>query len=80
MNIKADVAALVPVDDRERHSVERVLTELDRLRRPLDRDADAVHVTASALIKGPGGVVLHLHKVVGVWLQPGGHVNVGEEP
>jgi 8-oxo-dGTP pyrophosphatase MutT (NUDIX family) len=80
MNVKADVAALTPADDRERSSVERVLEELDRLARPLDRDADPVHVTASALIRGPRGVVLHLHKLVGLWLQPGGHLNVGEEP
>jgi 8-oxo-dGTP pyrophosphatase MutT (NUDIX family) len=80
MDIKADVAAVVPVDDRERRSVERVLAELDRLPRPLDRDADPVHVTASALIRGPRGVVLHLHKLVDLWLQPGGHLNVGEEP
>lgn len=80
MDLKADVSLVVPVDDRERSSVERVLAELDRLPLPLDRDADPVHVTASALITGPEGVVLHLHKLVGLWLQPGGHLNVGEEP
>lgn len=80
IDLKADVSSIVPVDDRERRSVERVLAELDRLPRPLDRDADPVHVTASALIAGPQGVVLHLHKLVGLWLQPGGHLNIGEEP
>ena len=29
---------------------------------------------------GPRGTVLHLHKRLGIWLQPGGHVDPGEEP
>lgn len=37
-------------------------------------------MTASAIVTGPRGVVLHLHKRLGIWLQPGGHVDPGEEP
>jgi 8-oxo-dGTP pyrophosphatase MutT (NUDIX family) len=29
---------------------------------------------------GRRGVVLHLHKRLGLWLQPGGHVDAGETP
>lgn len=68
------------LDARERASKGRILAELDRLSHPFDRDADPVHVTASAVVVGPRGTVLHLHRRLGRWLQPGGHVEVGESP
>lgn len=58
----------------------RFLAELDRLEAPLDRHADPVHVTASALVVGPRGTVLHRHRRLGRWLQPGGHVDEDESP
>ena len=70
----------VAVDERERASVERFLAELDRLPRPFDEHADPVHVTGSAIVVGGRGVVLHRHKRLGLWLQPGGHVDAGETP
>src|SRR5688572_22078671 len=78
--LAAEVAARTPVDDRERESIERIVSELARLERPYDEHADPVHVTGSAIITGPRGVVLHLHKRMGLWLQPGGHVDDGEDP
>lgn len=57
-----------------------MLAELERLPRPFDRDADLTHLTASALVVGPRGVLLHRHKLLGLWLQPGGHIDAGEEP
>ena len=42
-------------DDRERQSRSVILTELARLDRPLDEDADLTHVTASAIVVGPRG-------------------------
>ena len=38
------------------------------------------HVTASAIVVSDAGdkVALHLHKRLGIWLQPGGHVEAGE--
>lgn len=74
------VAAHVPGDPREERAKARFLAELDRLRAPCDRDADSVHVTASAIIVGARGTVLHLHRRLGRWLQPGGHVEPGEDP
>jgi 8-oxo-dGTP pyrophosphatase MutT (NUDIX family) len=74
----AAVAARSPVDDRERRSIERFLDLVPRLSRPLDEHADPVHVTGSAIVVGARGVVLHLHKRLGLWLQPGGHVEEGE--
>ncbi len=57
-----------------------MLSELDRLPRPFDQDADPTHVTASAVVVGPRGVVLHRHRLLGRWLQPGGHLEPGEAP
>jgi 8-oxo-dGTP pyrophosphatase MutT (NUDIX family) len=65
---------------REVASRGRFLTELDRLADPFDRYADLVHVTGSAIVSGPRGTVLHLHKKLGLWLQPGGHLDPGEAP
>ena len=56
----------------------RIDAELDRLARPFDEHADRVHVTASAVVVGPRGVLLHKHKRLGIWIQPGGHVEAGE--
>ncbi len=78
--LRAQVAAHQPADERERAARDRFLAELDRLDRPFDEDADPVHVTASAIVVGPRGVVLHLHRKLGRWLQPGGHVDPGEAP
>jgi 8-oxo-dGTP pyrophosphatase MutT (NUDIX family) len=57
-----------------------MLVALDRLPRPFERDADPTHVTASALVFGTRGVLLHRHKRLGAWLQPGGHLDPGETP
>jgi 8-oxo-dGTP pyrophosphatase MutT (NUDIX family) len=79
-DLAAAVAARTPVDDRERASIARFAVELDRLDRPYDEDADPVHVTGSAIVTGERGVVLHLHKRLHLWLQPGGHLDDGEDP
>ncbi len=78
--VRADVEARTPVDEREAHSVERFLVEYDRLERPFDIDADPVHVTGSGIVTGPRGVLLLEHKRLGIWLQPGGHIDSGESP
>lgn len=78
--VRASVAAHHPVDDREARSITAFLTAFDHLDRPFDEEADPVHVTGSAIVVGRLGVVLHLHKRLGIWLQPGGHVDPGEAP
>lgn len=74
------VVGYVPEDAREERSKQRFLAELDRLEAPCDREADPVHVTASAIVVGRRGSVLHVHRRLGRWLQPGGHVDSGEDP
>ncbi len=65
---------------REAASKAVLLSELDRLDRPFDEHADPTHVTASAIVVGPRGVVLHKHRRLHRWLQPGGHLDAGETP
>ncbi|WP_165491803.1 NUDIX domain-containing protein [Egibacter rhizosphaerae] len=69
-----------PTDEREASALERFRTALATLTRPFDREADPVHVTASGLVIGPRGVLLHRHKRTGAWMQPGGHIDHGEVP
>lgn len=78
--LRAQVAAVPPADARAAASASRILHELERLPRPLDEAADPTHVTASAVVVGPRGVLLHRHRRLGIWLQPGGHVEPGEAP
>jgi 8-oxo-dGTP pyrophosphatase MutT (NUDIX family) len=78
--IRADVAARRSVDEREAISIERFLTFFDALAAPLDQDSDPVHVTGSGVVIGPRGVLLLEHRRLGIWLQPGGHIDPGETP
>ena len=78
--LRRTVANFDAATAREISARARFLTELDRLSDPFDRHADPVHVTGSAIVVGPRGTVLHWHKRIGGWLQPGGHVDPGETP
>jgi 8-oxo-dGTP pyrophosphatase MutT (NUDIX family) len=78
--VRAAVAALPAADGRTARSRAAVLGALARLGAPFDEDADPTHVTGSAIVVGPRGVLLHRHKRLGVWMQPGGHLDPGEAP
>ena len=78
--VHAAVSARVPADDREVDARRQFLDDLERLPSPFSEDADPTHVTASAIVVGPRGTVLHVHRRTGAWLQPGGHVEPGEAP
>ncbi len=67
-----------PIDAREATSLERMDLELERLDDPFSESADPVHLTASAFVVGERGTVLHRHRRLGIWVQPGGHVDAGE--
>lgn len=71
------------IDEREETSVRdfvTFVTSLDDPSRATDESRGPEHVTASAIVVSDGGdkVALHLHKRLGIWLQPGGHVEPGE--
>jgi 8-oxo-dGTP pyrophosphatase MutT (NUDIX family) len=74
------ITAITPVDDRERDSIDATLEWLARPGDPYDQGASDHHVTASAFVVSPRGVILHRHLHLGIWVQPGGHVDPGEEP
>lgn len=80
MALRAALAAREPLDDREARSLARTRAALSSLPKPFDVAADVTHVTASAIVLGPRGVLLHRHKRLGRWLQPGGHVDHSEAP
>lgn len=74
------VAGFAPLTPRERAARERILEGLDRLEQPFSESAGPTHVTGSAIVAGPRGTILHRHKRLGRWIQPGGHVDAGEAP
>ncbi len=80
--VRAAVLARHPVDDRERASIGAFVAHVDQLAEPFSEAAGPVHVTASAIVTTAAGtrVLLHRHKRLGLWLQPGGHVDEGESP
>ncbi len=80
--IRDAVAARRPVDARERQAVGRFLQLMDGLDRPFSESADRVHVTGSAIVvtEDRRRVLLHLHKRMNKWLQPGGHIDEDELP
>jgi 8-oxo-dGTP pyrophosphatase MutT (NUDIX family) len=78
--VVAEVAARTPIDGREQASIARFLTEMDRLAEPFSEHAHPTHVTASGLIVGERGIVLHRHKILHTWIAPGGHIDPGETP
>jgi 8-oxo-dGTP pyrophosphatase MutT (NUDIX family) len=70
-----------PGDGVEVRSLARTRQLLEWLAQPLDEDADPTHVTGSAIVlDADGRVLLHRHKRLGRWLQPGGHLDPGELP
>lgn len=70
-----------PRSGREARSRAQTLGYLAWLPRPFDEAADPVHLTASAIVlDGAGRTLLHRHKRLGLWLQPGGHVDGDERP
>lgn len=78
--LRRALAALPDVDARQAGARVRFLAALDLLPQPFDQHADPTHVTASSIVAGARGTVLHRHKRLGTWLQPGGHIDPGETP
>ena len=78
--VLAHVRLLDPIDDRERRSIDQILAIAPTLGAPFDETASEVHLTGSAFIVGVRGTILHRHRRLGIWVQPGGHVDDGERP
>jgi 8-oxo-dGTP pyrophosphatase MutT (NUDIX family) len=69
-----------PLDERESQSIERTLERLSWPGDPYSEEESDHHVTASAFVVSSRGVILHRHRRLDMWLQPGGHVDAGEGP
>jgi 8-oxo-dGTP pyrophosphatase MutT (NUDIX family) len=68
-------------DDEEVRAVARLGGLLAGPADPFARATLPAHVTGSAIVLGPDGLLLvHRHRRLGRWLQPGGHVEPGEDP
>ncbi len=76
--VRRAVREITPVDAREADSIERTLAILEAPGDPFDQRENAHHVTASAFVVSSRGVLLHRHRRLGIWVQPGGHVDPGE--
>ncbi|NNN01047.1 MAG: NUDIX domain-containing protein [Acidimicrobiaceae bacterium] len=74
------LASIDPVDAREEHSIALTLDRLTWNDDPFDEFGDDHHLTASAFIISSRGVILHRHRRLGIWVQPGGHIDPGESP
>lgn len=78
--LRRQLAAIVPVDDREAASIDATLARLDWPGDAFSESANDHHLTASAFVISSRGVILHRHRRLGIWVQPGGHVDAGESP
>jgi 8-oxo-dGTP pyrophosphatase MutT (NUDIX family) len=80
VQVRALVADHPATSPREEAAKERFLAELEPLDDPYNEHANPTHVTASGIVVGTRGTVLHLHKRLARWMQPGGHIDAGETP
>lgn len=78
--VRQSVIDRVPIDDVEAAMIVEFIARYDTLPEPFSETADLEHVTGSAIVIGPRGVVLLKHRRLGLWLQPGGHIEPGETP
>jgi 8-oxo-dGTP pyrophosphatase MutT (NUDIX family)/GNAT superfamily N-acetyltransferase len=80
--IRDQVTGRRPVDARERYSMQQFVELFDPIEQPFLEQAGPVHVTGSAIVvtADRSRVLLHKHKRLGMWLQPGGHIDPGELP
>jgi 8-oxo-dGTP pyrophosphatase MutT (NUDIX family) len=77
--LRSQLERIDPVDQRESDSIAVTLARLDVAGDLFSRLTDG-HVTASAFVVSSRGVILHRHLLLGLWIQPGGHVDDTEGP
>jgi len=78
--LRARVQRITPVDAREDRSIRLTLDRLSWPGDPFAESENDHHVTASSFVISSRGVILHRHRRLGIWVQPGGHVDAGESP
>jgi 8-oxo-dGTP pyrophosphatase MutT (NUDIX family) len=81
VSLRQNLEGWRPVDERESTSLEALRNLLDERTDDVFReDLSDHHVTASAFVVSERGIILHRHRRLGIWVQPGGHVDPGESP
>ncbi len=78
--LRQQIARITPVNDREAVSIAATLERLTWPGDPFSEYADEHHLTASAFVLSSRGIILHRHRRLGIWVQPGGHIDAGETP
>lgn len=78
--LRCEIERLEPLDEREAAAIAATLDRLGWPGDAFDQAAHDHHVTASAFVVSSRGVILHRHRRLGIWVQLGGHVELGEEP
>jgi len=78
--LRSQIERIDPIDDRESRSIAATLERLLWPGDPFAEEENHHHLTASALVVSSRGIVLHRHRLLGIWIQPGGHVDAGESP
>ncbi|HEY1762170.1 MAG TPA: NUDIX domain-containing protein [Acidimicrobiales bacterium] len=76
----AKIERIDPVDEREAASLAMTLDRLSWPGDPFSETENDHHVTSSAFVVSTRGVILHRHRRLGIWVQPGGHIDAGERP
>ena len=76
--LRTQIERIDPVNQRESDSIAATLELLTTLSGPHATQRD--HLTASAFVVSSRGVVLHRHRLLDMWIQPGGHIDDGESP
>ena len=77
--LRRQLNLISPVDEREERSIAATLERLSRPH-PYDQQLDDHHLTASAFVVSSRGMVLLRHRLLHIWVQPGGHVDADESP
>ncbi len=78
--LKKEISELVAIDEREAESKLLTLAFLNETNELFDESVVEHHITASAFVVSERGMILHLHRRLGIWVQPGGHIDQGELP
>lgn len=81
IDLRSQLLTYEPQDARERAHLERMKELCNSVADPFTRRLFSPgHFTASAFILSPDGgeLLLILHAKLGLWLQPGGHVDPGD--
>ena len=79
-HLAAQIARVDATDEREAASIAATLERLTWPDDPFDETINDHHLTSSAFVLSSRGVILHLHRRLQIWVQPGGHVDAGEGP